>query len=87
MGFPATMSITSGMWMVVLAAALLTPRRWNRVRGMPAAGELDAHGIGGVEVLLGLLHPQLLLRRHAISSTPLSSVVVRGPCAALGKER
>jgi hypothetical protein len=33
-----------------------------------AAGELDAHGLGAVEDLLGRLHPQLLLlRRQAIS--------------------
>jgi hypothetical protein len=42
MVFPAAASIRSGLQMEVLAAALLTARCWNRVRGMPAAGELDA---------------------------------------------
>jgi hypothetical protein len=85
MVFPAAASIRSGLQMVLLASALLTARQWNRVRGTKgeggeaqknpqwdgAAGELDANGI----------HPQVLLRRHAIISTPLSSVVVRGPCS------
>jgi hypothetical protein len=85
MVFLAAASIRSGLQMVLLASALLTTRQWNRVRGTKgeggeaqknpqwdgAAGELDANGI----------HPQVLLRRHAIISTPLSSVVVRGPCS------